>query len=203
MAEQKPQNPTREKILAAAREMFHRQGFNEVGINALCEHAGVVKGSFYHFFPSKQALLEAVIGRNLELAMEEYEAQAGQSTDGRSKVLAQLAAVIASATGQKADGGRILGCNIGTLASELGGRNEPARVASAGAFRQWRKLLESLVQGGIEDGSIAQTVDPAATAISLLAVIQGMSTLGRCFNDPAMLTEIAQTTAKRLLPVRG
>jgi AcrR family transcriptional regulator len=35
-----------------------------VGINSLCREAGVVKGSFYHFFPSKQALLDAVFERN-------------------------------------------------------------------------------------------------------------------------------------------
>ena len=195
-------NPTREKILLTAQRLFHERGYSEVGINTLCHEAGVVKGSFYHFYSSKQELLEAVIQRNLDLLLDQLARQAEAGGSGRDRLLAHFSAIIATAASQKADRGRILGCAIGTLSSELAATNEPARVASAGAFRKWRELLERLLGQGIEDGSIARSVDPESTALAMLALIQGMSTLGRSFNDPDLLTEIAQITVKRLLPVR-
>ena len=196
-------SPTREKILQTAQRLFHQHGYSDVGINTLCSEAGVVKGSFYHFFPSKQALLEAVMERNQQAVENAFRQSSMAGGNGRERLLAHFSALIANATREKADGGRILGCATGTLASELAAVNEAARVTSAGAFRTWRQQLENLLRQGVEDGSIAQTVDPPSTSLSLLAVIQGMSVLGRCFNQPEMLTDIAQTTLKRLLPVRA
>ncbi|MES9859722.1 MAG: TetR/AcrR family transcriptional regulator, partial [Candidatus Thiodiazotropha sp. 4PDIVS1] len=52
---------TRERILATARELFHGRSYADVGIKEICSLANVQKGSFYHFFPSKQDLAMAVI----------------------------------------------------------------------------------------------------------------------------------------------
>jgi len=194
--------PTREKIVSSAQRLFLQYGFTAVGINRLCHEAGVVKGSFYHFFPSKDVLLDAVIERNRQELLGKLKAPASESGNGRDQVLAQFATIMASAAEQKLAAGRILGCTIGTLANELAGGNDSVRTASADAFRQWQSVLQDAVRAGVEDGSISQTVDPAATAVCLLAVIQGMSTLGRSFDDAEMLAVIAQTSAKRLLPVR-
>jgi TetR/AcrR family transcriptional repressor of nem operon len=194
--------PTRDRILSTARLLFHQQGFSAVGINAICNQAGVVKGSFYHFFPSKQALLEAVIEDSRLELLEKLKRRVAEEEDGRSQVLAQFSMILESAVAQQQSAGRILGCNIGTLASELAGSNESAGESTSTAFRQWRDMLEDMVRQGIEDGSIAHTVDATPTAITLLAVIQGMSTLGRSLNNPDTMTEIALTAVKRLLPVR-
>lgn len=198
-----PPNSTREKILVTAQRLFHARTYSEVGINTLCSEAGVVKGSFYHFFPSKQALLEAVLERNRASLVGGMADSAGTQPDGRSRLLAQFSTFLEMASGQKSQSGQILGCPVGCLASELSPSNEGARSASAESLNQWAQLLEEHVQNGVNDGSIVSTVDPKHTALGLLAVIQGMSTLGRTFNDPDLLTEIAKTCVKRLLPVRA
>lgn len=192
---------TRERILDSAQSLFQRHGYSDVGINTLCHEAGVVKGSFYHFFPSKQALLDAVIERNRSHLMDELRSGASLESDGRKRILAQFRAVLAAAEKHRNAAGYTLGCSLGTLASELSVANETARTASANAFTEWRNLLEEQIQAGVADGSIVATVNPRTTALCILAVIQGMSTLGRSFNDPLMLAEIAQTAVKRLLPV--
>jgi len=192
---------TREKILDTAQSLFQRHGYSGVGINTLCHEAGVVKGSFYHFFPSKQALLDAVIERNRSRLMDELRSVATRESDGRKRILAQFRAVLAAAEGHRNAAGRLLGCSLGTLASELAVGNEVARAASASAFSEWHSLLEEQIEAGIADGSIVATANPRTTALCILAVIQGMSTLGRSFNDTMMLAEIAQTAVKRLLPV--
>ncbi len=196
-----PSHLTREKILDTAQSLFQSQGYSAVGINRLCLDAGVVKGSFYHFFPSKQALLSAVIERNRSQLMDELKSTSEPENDGRKRILAQLSAVLASAEEHKNASGCVLGCRLGSLASELAVSNETVRTASTHAFTEWQELLEADIEAGIGSGSITATVNPKATAVCLLAIIQGMSTLGRSFNDPVMLAQIARIAVKRLLPV--
>lgn len=57
---------TREKILNAATEVFFENGFEASSVKMIIEKAGVVTGSFYHFFPSKELLFEAVVENYLE-----------------------------------------------------------------------------------------------------------------------------------------
>ncbi|MEX2579607.1 MAG: TetR/AcrR family transcriptional regulator [Verrucomicrobiales bacterium] len=49
----------RERILETATELFHKRGYSEVGINEIIEKAETAKASFYHYYPSKEALCEA------------------------------------------------------------------------------------------------------------------------------------------------
>ncbi|MBB3860942.1 TetR/AcrR family transcriptional repressor of nem operon [Novosphingobium hassiacum] len=51
---------TRARILNCALRLMWRYGYSEIGVNRLIEEAGVLKGSFYHFFPSKLDLLLAM-----------------------------------------------------------------------------------------------------------------------------------------------
>ena len=48
-------------LAAAARTLMAEHGYNAVTVDAVVEHAGVAKGAFYHHFPSKKALLDAVV----------------------------------------------------------------------------------------------------------------------------------------------
>ena len=57
---------TRAKIIAAASKVFLENGFEASSVKMIIEEAGVVTGSFYHFFPSKEALFEAVVSSQLD-----------------------------------------------------------------------------------------------------------------------------------------
>ncbi len=56
---------TREIILDAATKVFFQYGFEKTSVKMILAEAGVVTGSFYHFFPSKEDLFEAVIEKYL------------------------------------------------------------------------------------------------------------------------------------------
>lgn len=57
---------TREKIIAAATKVFFEYGYEAASVKMIIEEAGVVTGSFYHFFPSKESLFEAVIAQFIQ-----------------------------------------------------------------------------------------------------------------------------------------
>lgn len=51
----------RDRLLAAADELFYEEGFNTVGIDRVIEHAGVAKASLYDCFGSKEELIRAYL----------------------------------------------------------------------------------------------------------------------------------------------
>ena len=52
---------TKERILDISTNVFFENGYEATSVKMILEEAKIVTGSFYHFFPSKEALFEAVI----------------------------------------------------------------------------------------------------------------------------------------------
>lgn len=69
-------NDTKERILDAAFQVFTENGYEKASVRAILEKSQAAAGSFYHFFPSKDALFEAVIGRYLAAYARRVEALA-------------------------------------------------------------------------------------------------------------------------------
>lgn len=182
---------TRERIIQAARKLFHEKGYTAVGVADLCMEAGVVKGSFYHFFPGKSDLLVEVARRNWSMTRDALMHLLDSPGPGRERIRTFMEMIVATAHRMKQEDRFISGCNIGVLASELGTASPAVQSVLGEIFQQWHAALVQLVEAGKSDGSIAPTVDAGSAASALLASIQGMSTLGRTFNDPAMLERIA------------
>lgn len=68
-------------ILEAAREVFEREGFDAASINGIAERAGVSIGSLYQYFPSKEAVLVALIEAQAAETMASLEASLEAARD--------------------------------------------------------------------------------------------------------------------------
>ena len=76
---------TRRGILVAAQDLLSRKGYSAVGINEVLASAGVPKGSFYHYFGSKDAFGEQV----MTSYFEDYLAHMDELFDRRDATAAQ------------------------------------------------------------------------------------------------------------------
>ena len=56
-------SPARDRLLAAAQARFNEDGYNGAGIDAIIAEAGIARMTLYNHFPSKDALIEAVLER--------------------------------------------------------------------------------------------------------------------------------------------
>jgi AcrR family transcriptional regulator len=139
----------RERLLAAADELFYANGVHTVGIDTVIAHAGVAKASLYSTFGSKDALIEAYLQRRYEDRNERVRQGIAKHDEPKAKMLAVFDvadAAIAKPTYR--------GCAfINASAEGLPGGVEEAASANA---RGWlRELFADLAKdAGIKDAKI-------------------------------------------------
>lgn len=76
-----PEAPVRERILAAARDLFLREGFEGVSVRRIAERAGCSPGMLYHFFTSKELLLARLVEGTFEKLDERLAQYASSGGD--------------------------------------------------------------------------------------------------------------------------
>jgi TetR/AcrR family transcriptional repressor of nem operon len=189
---------TRQRILDSACSLIYARSYAEVGVAAICEKAGVKKGSFYHFFPSKRDLTLAVID---ELLLEfKRRIYAGAfdpflSPMSRFRKLGELVyrfqKEIADTTGQ------ILGCPFGNIALEMSSQDEVLRCKIEAIFSQMEGLFRKTLSAAVVQGEIGE-IDIDATASAMIAYIEGVMLMAKTRNDP----EVIKTLMPAVLDIR-
>jgi TetR/AcrR family transcriptional repressor of nem operon len=125
---------TRQTILAAGSRLFWERGYGATGIADILAESNVPKGSFYHFFPSKEALLLAVIGefaRELQSDLDYHLNDTTHPPHRRVENLFVEGAAMQSSLGPAA------GSALGTLAQEIGAHIPAAREALGRIAQSW------------------------------------------------------------------
>jgi len=92
-----PRGSARDRLLAAAHELFYREGVNNVGIDRVIEHAGVAKASLYSNFGSKDELVRAYLKGMHERRVERVLERIGKHRSPRERLLAVFDGVVESA----------------------------------------------------------------------------------------------------------
>lgn len=185
---------TQQRILDSARELIFSRSYADVGVAAICEHAGVKKGSFYHFYPSKQALTIAVLEAQFVDIKDNMMSKAFAED---VPPLARLERFVEMAYEfQKQinlQTGHVLGCAFGNLANELSTQDEPIRKKIEHSFALLQKLLSKVLLAAKQSGELAQEVDTSATAQAMLAYFEGVLLLAKNQNDPEVIRQLLPT----------
>ncbi len=182
---------TRERIVNAAAELFHQRNYSAVGINDICKQAEVVKGSFYHFFKSKEDLAIAVIDvtfAKFESMMHDFFADPGSPLGRIRKFFEFMGDAFAS---QKSNG-NILGCPIGNLTADLSAQSESVRQRLARVFDRNMEVFARVLQEAKDAGELDEHSDVKAAAEAMVAYTQGISVLGKTYNDIHVTKRLAQ-----------
>lgn len=150
---------SREAIRDAAATLFRRRGYTGVGIDELCRTAGLTRGTFYAHYPSKAALLDAVLNGAHDF-VRRLKARSGNST----RVLRRQAGEIAAAyLAPKNKQGVIGGCSLASLAMDTTRAGPEAQAAYAKAVKN---VVAEFQRAG-EDGEALLPVDQARAALAL------------------------------------
>jgi TetR/AcrR family transcriptional repressor of nem operon len=169
---------TRDRIVETARELFFAQGYAQTGIAQILKVSAANSGSLYHFFPSKEDLLAAVLERYKELLEPRVLAPAFERiSDPIERVFAVL------------DGYRrllqatdfALGCPIGNLTLETCNGHLQVRLLLVENFDAWTSAVSKLISEA--SGRLPEGVDPSALARHVLATMEGAVMLARAYRS--------------------
>jgi len=161
---------TRERILAAGAEVVGQKGFNGAGLAEILQVAGVPKGSFYHYFGSKEEFGVALIERARD---EHLEALRPVLADRRRPAVERLRAVFTQTRDECAASGPTVECLIPKLALETGNLSAPVQAAVRCAYQVWNALLAQVIREGQAAGEIAGQHDPDRLAGVLVMLWEG------------------------------
>ena len=197
-----PAVDTQQRILDSARELIHSRSYADVGVAAICRHAAVKKGSFYHFFPSKRVLTLAVLDSyylQMKRNLLDVAFSPGLPPLQRLQRFAQLLYELQKSN--VASTGYLFGCPFGNLAVELSTQDEPIRLKVAEIFSRLRTDFRCILDEAVKTGDL-EGIDTEATAAAMLAYFEGVMMMAKTQNDPEVLQQLLPGLATiRIYPV--
>jgi TetR/AcrR family transcriptional repressor of nem operon len=161
---------TRQAIIEAGAELVHRQGFHRTGLKEILDAAGVPKGSFYFYFPSKEDFGLALIEFYAQVTGERAREILG---DAATSPLVRLARFFAMARERMDERGCERGCPIGNLAQELSDLSPAMREALSLVLRHMARNLSRVLAEAVAAGEVAADLDPERTASFILDAWEG------------------------------
>ncbi len=191
-----------ERILDAAAKLFGQRSYAAIGVAEISAEAGVPKGSFYYFYPSKQDLALAVVNRHWERQRAEW-LRVLTAPDALPDRLRALFESTRETQLQALNGtGAVAGCLFGNLALEVSAQEDPVRVRLQEIFEEQIDIVEAAIRAGDEVGEASVTT-PREAAKAIVAQIEGMVLFAKLFNDPGQLDQLWQNSMRLLgVPAR-
>jgi TetR/AcrR family transcriptional repressor of nem operon len=161
---------TRERLIESTRELLWERGYVGTSPKAIQERSDAGQGSMYHHFHGKQDLALAAIERNVADLATRAEADLG----GPGTVTERVARYM------RRERAALRGCPVGRLTMDPDVMTDPdLRRPVEDAFAAVRDRLAQVLDEGRGNGELDPSVDPAATAATLVAVLQGGYVLAR------------------------
>ena len=162
----------RERLLAAAGELFYEEGVQSVGIDKVIERAGVAKASLYDNFKGKDDLVRAYLDARYEARRTAIGAQLARHEAPRDKLLSVFDAM-AEAFAKP----NYRGCAFLRASAEM-----PADASGREVCRDARRWTRELLSGLAKE---AGAVNPDALASQLLLLYDGAAASAQMDRDPA------------------
>ena len=165
----------RRHILHTAREIVGRKGFSAVGLNELLQAAAVPKGSFYHYFDSKDAFGQALLEDYFEGYLARMQTLFASDRSEVHQLLVYWQGWIDSQTGPGGYG-KCLAVKLGAEVADL---SEAMRQALDQGTTRIIQCLAQVLARGEERGSLRPALQPEPLARQLYALWLGASVMAK------------------------
>lgn len=184
-----PTTDTRQRLIDAAAELFWERGYAATGLSDILESAGARGGSLYHFFPTKDDLLLAVIDHHTRVLETTIENTLAAHDEPQGKVLAfvEFYRRFMERTG----------CTLGCPLTNLGGEVADTHMAAAARIAEFNaRMIARLAEcvAACETG----VGDCTRTATAILAMVQGAAMQARSSKSTLAIEACAETIAHML-----
>ncbi len=178
MAREQP--PTREKLLDSAQQLMLAKGFVATTVDEICEAAGVTKGSFFHYFKSKEDLGKSVLDRFCHVRLKlMQESPSQKKKDPLERVYGWVDFAIEMSKSPMAKNG----CLLGNFAQELSDTHPEIRSLCARRFTEWAVLLKQELDEAKVKHLPKSRLDTESLAEHFIAIIEGALIIAKAKQD--------------------
>lgn len=166
------QTQTRDRLVSTAAELFWSRGYAHTGVSAIMKRAKATSGSFYHFFPTKDDLLLAVIEAVRHRVDVEILAAAESSAETPAARVAALAGLYRDHTIPDA---LDFGLPVGALVNELGPEHREARRRVGETFESMVRRVAGWLsaESGDDSRELAETIVASLEGAAVMALATG------------------------------
>jgi TetR/AcrR family transcriptional repressor of nem operon len=173
---------TKRKLLDATLQLMLRQGFTATSVDQICAEAGVTKGSFFHYFKSKEEIGEGVLEYYSARQQERFaQAPFNQLADPLERLHGFLDFI-----GENARG---CGCLMGTLTQELALTHPRVRTQCGEKFARLAGLVGQMLREAKAKHHPKAGFDPDSVALLFISLMQGSMLLAKARPDKPLLTD--------------
>ena len=172
------------RLLDAAVRLMLGQGFSATTLEQICAEAGVTKGSFFHYFASKEEICRAAMDawagswRGI-LAAARFD----QIADPLDRLDRPFDVMVETYTRPEVD----TGCMIGTVAQEIAASNRSLGDCCGGHFETWASGVRKMLSDAKDAHPPKIDFDPGSVADLMLGIVQGTLLVAKTRQDRAMI----------------
>ena len=181
---------TRGKILQAAYQEIHYQGFQSASLANILARVNVTKGALYHHFANKielgYAVVDEVIAERIHLSFIKPLQYFDNPVDGFIELISRSSDAFSMTDIE-------LGCPLTNLAQEMAPIDEGFRTRFIQIYEQWYQAITAAMLRAKQANQIIDTVDLDKLAVTLVAIMEGALNA----------TKVAKSLDKLLLLTRG
>ncbi len=177
-------SPTREKLLNAAQRLMLAKGFAATTVDEICKSAGLTKGSFFHYFESKDHVSKATLERFASSMFQAFQtAPFLKKRDPLQRVYGYVDFAISMSRDPKIPNS----CLLGTFAQELSDTHPEIRSHCARHFTQWAETLKQDLDEAKATYAPRAAIDTRSLAEHFIAIVEGSLILAKAKQDTEVM----------------
>lgn len=192
---------TRGRLLFAAYQEIHVNGFQSASLSNILARTGVTKGALYHHFPNKTelgyAVVDEVIAKRIHMSFIQPLAHFDDPIDGFIELIRNAGETFSLTDIE-------LGCPLSVLAQEMAPIDEGFRLRLTAIYEQWHQSIADVLSKAKAEGMIIDEVDPYAMAVTMAAIMEGSlsaakvsQSLDKLYHCAVGLTQLLQLIRTR------
>jgi TetR/AcrR family transcriptional repressor of nem operon len=161
---------TRDHLIDVGLQLIHSTGYSASGVKQILDLAGVPKGSFYHYFPSKEAFTQEVLARYGAIQTSRIERFLNNHKLPPLKRLRKYFEDFATFYEQN---DLAAGCLLGNLSLEIADHSPALQSVLSIAFDQWQQPIAATLREAVDRGDLPKYTRPDDLAAFLLSGWEG------------------------------
>lgn len=186
-----------QRLMDAALYLLWGESYGSVTIDDICKRADVRKGSFYHFFESKSDLAVHALDRMWKEYKPELDEMFAASIPPLERIRNTCNATYAMQVDMQEKYGRVLGCVMCSLGSEIGNRDDAIRDKVRYLLDEVRSYWVTAIADA-QDAGLVEAGDVTCKVRCVMAFSEGLVAQARLHNDLQIIADLADRVCDHL-----